>query len=311
MYTKSQLEYIKAITPIHAGTGQDLGIADMPIQREKHSNIPKIEASSLKGSIKSILYYKIKNGNCNSENNGEDDLKKMYKYFGPENGDEASSLIAFTDAKLLLFPIKSAADIFKLVTCPYILKRWVEDLKLSKINQGGQVDKNENENKNNYNRIDDLDVKDGQAIDLGEGKDNIILEDYVFKKSETQCKEVLKEIFKKEDVDVKKIIILSDSDFVELVTLYTEIITRNKIDTDTGVAKDGGLFTEEYLPAESILYFIVLEAPNFNGDEENNAIKYYTKHIGDVFQVGGDFTIGKGFVKRLSKERGRDVNQES
>ncbi|PRR79328.1 type III-B CRISPR module RAMP protein Cmr4 [Clostridium luticellarii] len=298
MYIKSKIEYIKAITPIHAGVGQDLGIADMPIQREKHSNIPKIEASTLKGSIKSYLYHKLKKTNTNDD---EKALNEMYAIFGPENGNDSASLIGFTDAKLLLFPIKSAAKIFKLITCPYVLKRWVEDLKLS-------------DNSIDDLSIDDLKVDEGEAVAL-EGEENkIILEEYIFTKAGDktgECKKGLENLFKKlEDIDKSRIILLSDSDFIELVTMYTEIITRNRITVETGVAKDTGLFTEEYLPAETVLYFTVLNAANFKADKNEDSIGYFDEHIGNVFQVGGDFTIGKGFVKRLDISKGGGENDE-
>ena len=56
MYTAKQTVYIKAISPVHAGTGQSIDSVDMPIQRERHSGIPKIEGSGLKGSIKHFIY---------------------------------------------------------------------------------------------------------------------------------------------------------------------------------------------------------------------------------------------------------------
>ncbi|KAA8674817.1 type III-B CRISPR module RAMP protein Cmr4 [Clostridium sp. HV4-5-A1G] len=298
MYIKSKIEYIKAITPIHAGVGQDLGIADMPIQREKHSNIPKIEASTLKGSIKSYLYHKLKKTNTNDD---EKALNEMYAIFGSKDGNDSASLIGFTDAKLLLFPIKSTTKIFKLITCPYILKRWEEDLRLS----GNPVD--------NLS-IDDLKVDEGEAVALEEEENKIILEEYIFTKAGDktgECKKGLENLFKKlEDIDKSRIILLSDSDFIELVTMYTEIITRNRITVETGVAKDTGLFTEEYLPAETVLYFTVLNAANFKADKNEDSIGYFDKNIGDVFQVGGDFTIGKGFVKRLDISKGSGENDE-
>lgn len=297
MYIKSKIEYIKAITPIHAGVGQELGIADMPIQREKHSNIPKIEASSLKGSIKSFLYRK---------NRDKNDGDELFKIFGPKEGETASSLIGFTDAKLLLFPIKSATDIYKLITCPYILNRWIEDLMLGekKLDDENHV----NIPKGNWK------VEDGKVISLAPKESCIILEEYVFEeeKIEDEDKKDIKGLFKKiQDVNLNKILILSDSDFIEMVTMYTEIITRNKIDMDKGVADKTGLFTEEYLPMESILYFIILETGKFKADIENPeneeksvAIEYYKKNIGKVFQIGANLTIGKGFVKRL------DINEK-
>ena len=36
------------VTSVHAGSGSDLGVVDLPIQREQHTGYPKIEGSSLK-----------------------------------------------------------------------------------------------------------------------------------------------------------------------------------------------------------------------------------------------------------------------
>jgi len=61
MTTEIKPFFIKAITPLHVGSGSDLGVVDMPIQRESHTGFPKIEASSLKGSIRSEIEYKAQN----------------------------------------------------------------------------------------------------------------------------------------------------------------------------------------------------------------------------------------------------------
>jgi len=52
MYRKANIMFLIAETPMHAGSGDSLGIVDMPIQRERHTDFPKIEASSLKGSMR-------------------------------------------------------------------------------------------------------------------------------------------------------------------------------------------------------------------------------------------------------------------
>ncbi len=43
-------------------------------------------------------------------------------------------------------------------------------------------------------------------------------------------------------------------DFKNFVKMFTEVITRTKIDNIKGTVKDGALFTEEYLPAETVMY---------------------------------------------------------
>lgn len=295
MYKKSELVYIKALTPIHAGAGQGLDIVDMPIQRERHSNIPKIEASSLKGAIKYELYNKLKIGKNKEEINKEDNIKELREVFGPESGDEHASAIGFTDARLLFFPIKSACDIYKLITCPYVLKRWMEDLSIVDAEFSNEIS-----NK--------LKVEDGKFKAIAGEDERLVLEEYVFDKASnndnlSKLEEILEA--KIQGMDLNRVVMISDSDFVDLVTMYTEIITRNKIDVETGAAQGTGLFTEEYLPTETIMYFMVLGAPTFGagqGRKAEEVINYFYDNIGQVFQVGGNATIGKGFVKMLQKE---------
>ena len=55
MFKQAKPLFLIVETPLHAGSGSDLGIVDLPIQREKHTDYPKIEASGLKGSIREIF----------------------------------------------------------------------------------------------------------------------------------------------------------------------------------------------------------------------------------------------------------------
>lgn len=313
MYKIKNLFYIKALTPIHAGSGQTLGYVDSPIQREQHSNIPKIEASSLKGSIKHYLYKKF---NCDeSKNLEESDLSRI---FGPENGEEHASSIAFTDARLLFFPVKSTENIFKLITCPYILKRWLEDYQIiidsiNSINSTKQkkIEEKESEHleklsEETKNFINTLEIPEGRCLFYKNTQ--IVLEEYIFEDLNAENFINLAEFFVKLlKIEKNKIVILNDSDFIDLVNMYTEIITRNKIDTKKGTAAETGLFTEEYLPSESILYFLVMTSPNFlskKGENNNllsaqNDMEFFLNNIGKIFQIGGNETIGKGIVKKL------------
>ena len=44
--------FLQCQTPLHAGSGSEIGLVDLPIQRERHTTFPKIEASSLKGALR-------------------------------------------------------------------------------------------------------------------------------------------------------------------------------------------------------------------------------------------------------------------
>lgn len=276
MYKGKKDIYIKAISPIHAGTGQSLTSVDMPIQREQHSNIPKIEGSSLKGSIKHTIYHKL---------NITESKTEFYSILGPENGEDSASGVSITDAKLLLFPMRSATDIYQLITCPYILKRWHEN-----TNQGSDLNEKL------------LNVESGQCIVGKETKllneKLVMLEEYIFEIEEETEIDIFDNISEVETFK-NKIVVLSDSDFANMVSMYTEIITRNKINVETGTAKGTGLFTEEYLPAETVLYFSIMESAFYERQNPKSPVNYVLDNLGDIFQVGGNETIGKGFVKIL------------
>lgn len=283
MYKDKETIYIKTISPIHAGSGQSLTSVDMPIQRESHSNIPKIEGSTLKGSIKHNVYHKLGFNKENVEKEKKQEYTTFEKVFGPEeNGEKSSSAIAITDAKLLLFPMRSATDIYKLITCPYVLKRWKEET-----------------NQNFEDSILD-NVKDGYCIVNNNAtlldKDRVMLEEYIFEVYKQNLSSLFDRIL--EESQKSKIVILSDSDFIDMVTMYTEVITRNRIDIETGTAQGTGLFSEEYLPVETVMYFSVLESAFYKGEEE--VLKYFNKKIGRMLQVGGNETIGKGIVKVIN-----------
>lgn len=44
MFKSAKPVFLIVETSLHAGSGSDLGIVDLPIQREKHTDYPKIEA---------------------------------------------------------------------------------------------------------------------------------------------------------------------------------------------------------------------------------------------------------------------------
>jgi len=83
----------------------------------------------------------------------------------------------------------------------------------------------------------------------------------------------------------RRIVCVNDTDFMDFVSNYTEVQTHIKINLDTGTVKEGALWTEEYIPAESIFAFslVFLEELDFT--------------LPTTFHLGGDITTGKGFVK--------------
>ena len=87
----------------------------------------------------------------------------------------------------------------------------------------------------------------------------------------------------------------------------TEVITRIKIG-DSGVVQDGGLFTEEFLPEQTVLYNFVEDMQNCDknsfaktileeqGKEIKEAESNKYPRVEGMIQLGGDMTIGKGIT---------------
>ena len=322
MFKQAKPLFLIVETPLHAGSGSDLGIVDLPIQREQHTDYPKIEASGLKGSIREIFEARAKSGHAR-----ECEVKLV---FGPDEGDLHAGALGFTDARLLLFPVKSVKGVFAWVTCPAVLERFTHDLSICQPDIGF-VDLPA---ANTVLSKSDLIVKpDGD-------KKKIVLEEYTFTvKSDDKCDDVGAWIANNvlpanvpsydywRDKVKKDLVVLSDDDFRDFVMLSTEVIARTRIDNTTGTVASGALWYEEYLPTDSILYSLALTTPLFlkiegnsdpekeedekekkgcfyvsqqqdkNQKEAEKVMQFFEKGLPSIIQIGGNATIGKGIVR--------------
>jgi CRISPR-associated protein Cmr4 len=290
-------------TSIHTGSGEDVGYVDQPIQRDKVTGFPIIQPSEVKGALRDYL-----------EENYPKEEKKIEELFGPEDKEKESfaSALSFVEAKTLFFPVKSLYGIFAYITCPLVLNRFAKDTGLSLTSQFGAVG-------------DDIAVLPSSSSIIKVNNNQIVLNEYPFKvgvsyvfpkvslqSGEKDFFEFLKDSIFLNDNSyeywkndfLKRIAILSDDNFRIFVETGTEIVTRNKIGEEgtADIKKGGNLWTEENLPQETILYSLLhiskpykKENPIF--DKAESGFEFLkgsidNKHI----QIGGNKTIGKGFV---------------
>lgn len=284
--------FIKVLTPLHVGAGQGLSHVDLPIVREVHTGFPFVPGSSIKGSLRELALRRLWEHSGRSatlkeldealskgdfsKTEFEEGLKELAEIFGTagegaQEGQGGAGKVIFTDGRLLLFPVKSLKGVFMLITCPLVIKRFCEDLEL----------------KENTDFLDGLEDDKALTTDEKYLVDNkVMLEEFVF---EAEKSEKLRNLFSKyypEQID--RIVCISDSLFSDFVQNYTEVQTHIKINPDTGTVNEGALWTTEYLPAESVLYFSLFS-------EEKNLFP----EVPSVFHLGGDITTGKGFVKKV------------
>jgi len=184
MFKKAKLFFLLAETPLHPGSGGDsTGIVDLPIQRERYTNFPKIEASSLKGSLREAFSFANKEIQIKGQKikvSKEEYLQYLSLVFGPENSDESyASAISFLDARILLFPVKSLKGIFAWVTCPMVLERFIEDLKFMEFSQ--EELKNHGFMMENLSSLENT-VPEGSNLLINNNV--VILEEYTFQVKE-------------------------------------------------------------------------------------------------------------------------------
>jgi len=325
MFKLARPLFLHCKTPLHAGTGSDVGYIDQPIQREKHTGFPKVESSSLKGALRedfenneTVLKAPF---DVTKKVNGQNNIDLS---FGPESGDSHAGALGFTDARLLLFPVKSLKGIFAWVTCSGVLTKFKEELELC----------NQVSTKKEItdliatlatipaeNTIGDLSLL---GIGVANNKGKIVLEEYSLDatdKSNTQNKNITgdfaRELNKHLNLDdlAKRLFILSNDEFTDFVKMHTELITRIRIG-DNGTAANNALFNEEYLPTESVMYSLVMASRIFKKEDADKGIfaengsaqkdheklmDYFKQGLNNkVFQLGGNATLGKGLIKSIT-----------
>ncbi len=288
---KFEIFTIYAETPIHAGSGSDIGIVDLPIQRERHTDLPVIWSSSLKGAIRDYF------GKTNNED--EDFL------FGPEDVEKSKDAYAgslvFSDAKILAFPVRSVKVPFIWITCPMVICKFKQLAAIA--NKSENIPSEPNLGfKDKEALISDASIQYNGKVFVEEfGMDAIEepqvnpFSNYIADKiiPQDQSYNYLREHIR------KALVVVKDDLFTFFVKNLTEVNPRIRIDSKTGVVKEGALWSEEDLPEDTIMYFTIFY------NENNKCDKFVDNFDGKRFIVGGNKTIGKGIftARRLRNDR--------
>ncbi len=296
----AKLTFVHALSPLHAGTGQGIGVIDLPIAREKATGIPFLPGSSLKGTLRDLC---------------ADPKPKKCDVFGPETANAAdfAGSAQFSDQRLLLLPIRSLKGTFAWVTSPYVLRRFVRDASGTKVSHAC------------FQRIPDLKENecavDGRNSITYENK--VILEDLELEakpqQDVSQWAEFLGGQVFPDDPTWRgyltaRLCVVADDVFNFLLNTATEITARIKLLEDKKTVQKGGLWYEEALPAETILsgLLVATEIKQTNGQPRISADEIFRVVEGTVkkdnapqpVQLGGKATVGRGlcYVHLSSKE---------
>ncbi|MDK2795312.1 MAG: CRISPR-associated protein Cmr4 [Archaeoglobaceae archaeon] len=313
MFEKAAILFMYCETPIHAGAGTSLSIVDLPIQRERITGLPIVQASSLKGVLRKETLSILKR---KRDATAEEKVKVL---FGPETekASEHTGCVSPHDARLLLFPVRSLVGVFAWTTCPLVLER----LKREMTAAGFKVDWNVPKVDNNQALI----ASDNTIVANGK----VVLEEFAFdaevdKNVEKIAKWLADNAFPQSDEYKpfrewlpERFVILPDDAFRDFTQLATEIQTRVQLDKETKSVAEGP-WIEEHLPSETLLYApifiskplapkdIVPDEFKENGKPSAQKVLEFLEGLTkrcdeepylDRLQIGGDETIGRGIVK--------------
>lgn len=301
MFKDNHLLFLYAITPVHMGAGEAVGVIDNPIQRECHTCHPNIAGSGLKGSLRHFATSTW-------------DRSLVNRLFGPDSTSDNmhAGAISFGDAQIIAFPVRSLKQGFVYA---------VSSTSLARLRRLGQVAENANFGWNIPLIKDDEAKVCSTRILSG---DKLILESFQFRGNEDEdTKQVANWLANNAlpnneenkyfaDKIRQDLVLLPDQAFSYFAEHSTAVESHVRIDEEKGVARSGGLFYTENLPPESLMV-----APVFcsderyrNGNKAENIMqseeiieKLKTGFNDRLLQIGGNSTTGRGQVLLHFMER--------
>ncbi len=334
MFQAACMLYMYVETPLHAGSGRGLGGVDLPIQRERVTGYPLVQASSLKGKLRAEAYlwpdYLEKRDIYRSQieaglreegkTKDEKELKQkaakgarvkaaqevgLEAVFGPETdrADAHAGSLSPNDGRLLLFPVRSLAGVFAWTTSGGVLARFLRDARAAGLSPNWQAPP--------------VTAKNGALVAPDtqlEAGGKIVLEEFALDPAEDPAVTTIGEWLAKNALPEgaeyqywrehlpRRLVVLHEDTFRDFCLFGTEVVTRIKIDNETKTVAEKMLWTEEALPADTLLY-APLYATLPRADHSHpivagaagvlNAVRGYDL---TRVQLGGDETVGRGLV---------------
>jgi CRISPR-associated protein Cmr4 len=273
---------LHALSPLHAGTGQGVGLIDLPIARERTTEHPLVPGASLKGVLRDAA-RKLQDVDVNA-------------MFGTSN--ESASMVRVSDARVVAFPVKSDRGTFAWATSPYVLLRFARDCggdagfqatAVPAVSDGTAI------------TVADNAVAEGGAVTL----DGLAYRHVTASASVATLVDAFASVVFDGDESTsltwrhffrQRLVIVGDDAFTWFTTTATDVRAHVRIG-DSGTVEPGALWYAETLPPETILAGLLQVAAVTPGQRAQSAYDMVRRIARDTLQVGGNATTGAGRVR--------------
>ncbi len=312
VWKESAMCFLYTLTPTHCGIGQTASSVDLPIARDVVSGMPILPATALKGVAREA---------CEKDPEFKNLVSAL---FGPEieiqeeranaSGDLFAAGLAFTEGRLVAYPVRSLNHPFLHVTCPLILEMLARDARLI-----GNFDPPTPDLSDAMDRV--------HVADKGLSDRPLGIEDLIYDAGEVHYNEQvadfahwLAENLPASEQAAKKrlrkgIVVIPDNEFCDLIQRTVPVRARTRLtkgktadkwlNPETGETESGNLWYEEYLPSDTVFIAFIGRRRQIilqNNDKDSNQEKQIFslddfinrwKEV-SVVQIGGNETIGNG-----------------
>lgn len=296
MFEAQATVFLYAVSPVHMGAGQAIGVIDNPIQRERHTRHPSFAGSGIKGAARHA--WEQLGGSA----------AHLKTIFGPESGaaELHAGAVSFGDAQLVAFPVRSLRGGYVYATCPLALARaqrllgaagvrveWTAGMPVPA--EGQCVVANEKLLRDGKLHLEAFEYVQDAAGAVRLKETAVALAGHALGgKALEQTPEYFRNKLESD------LVLLSDTDFGYFAEHATLVEPHVRIDEKSGAASDGGLFYTENLPPEAILVAPLLASRSRDGKTALAAADVLrqcrTALDGRLLQIGGDATTGRGQV---------------
>ena len=287
---QANLLFFYTETSLHAGTGSTVSAIDLPIQRERTTQFPNIQGSSIKGSLRSEFQA------------ATDDNNLVEAAFGPatSSASDHAGAVTLGEARVVLFPVRSLLGVFAYVTSPFVINR----LRRDAANAGLDI-----------RSLEVPGIENDQCLVTGDTvvstSNSVILEEFAFESRAAGSADALAGWLAKHAMPQnstyeawraelpRRLVILPDDAFRDFVQNSTEITTHIRIDPETKTVSKGALWTMESVPSEALFVSTVLARRSRKAGVEGDAsqlMEWLVSNAPERMQLGGNETTGQGFV---------------